>query len=985
MAVFPLGKLPLFYSIIFNCRIKFQVIMLRILSNNFGVDMKKFITFSIFLFISVFLSTSIIAQSGAGKLAGKVTDADTEEALIGANVVILNTSLGAACDLDGNYFILNITPGTYDVQISFVGYSSKVIKDVRIIPGVTYELNATLSPGIAMEEIVVTDEKFFEEKSTNTVKVVDAEQIARLPVKGVENFASLQAGVVKSDGSGGAAGNATINVRGGRGNEVVYVVDGVVQNDQMYGSNQSQISNAAIDQISFQVGGYEAKYGQAQSGIVNVTTKSGSPKYTVFGEAITSSYTDDYGYNVYTMAVGGPIIPGNKNFTFFLSGERGWYLDGEPSANGIYFGSTGYSSPYKENNTDGVWRFSGRTNFNLGSGFNLQVGGNYNEWNSRLFVYDYAKNNSQHNPIRLKDNLSLNTKLSQNIGASSFWNLVVGYQKYTQEEGDGVFFDDLEAYGDTAKNPWIPSQADQAGLALDADGIFPAYGRVYDYYRKIDNDKITADFNFTSQIDKHLFEAGAGITLGTQRYYSLSPVSLAFNNAPYYSNDTTLIPGKSKEERFTIENPTRYGFDLFGTKDGSVGDDLPAKNPVLGYAYLQDRFELEDIVLNLGLRLDYFDSKAEILADPSNPYSGGTDPNDYDPGDFITKDSEIHVSPRIGIGFPVTESTVFHAQYGSFVQVPRLIDLYAFQRRLDLLKRTADFSLSTGYIESEVTTQYEVGFRQVLGTVAAVNITAFYKNTQGLANQGVVKYYREPGGQELRYYTPTNQDFGTVKGFAFSLDVSRTNYFSLSLDYTFSIAEGTGSSTNSSFVAAFRNDGNEVPKVIAPLSFDQRHTGIMILDFFIPKGELGWAEMIGANFIVSFSSGRPYTPLETQDLTSGSSNWGNTKGYVNSSYGPGSFRVDMKIEKSFPLGATTLITPYIWVENLFDTINEVSVWRSTGSAYTTDYLNTENGKKLAIQNGEGWVQDYMSLERDPGNFGIPRLIKLGLKVNFASL
>jgi hypothetical protein len=947
--------------------------------------MKKFLTFSIFLFISVFLSSSLFAQSGAGKLAGKITDADTEEALIGANIVILNTSLGAACDIDGNYYILNITPGTYDVQVSFVGYSSKIIKDIRIIPGVTYELNTTLSPGIAMEEIVVTDEKFFEEKSTNTVKVVDSDQIARLPVRGVENFASLQAGVVKSDGSGGAAGNATINVRGGRGNEVVYVVDGIVQNDQMYGSNQSQISNAAIDQISFQVGGYEAKYGQAQSGIVNVTTKSGSPKYTVFGDALTSSFTDNYGYNVYTIAVGGPIIPGNKNHTFFLSGERGWYKDGEPSANGISFGSTGYYSDYKENNTDAVWRFSGRTNFNLGSGFNLQIGGNYNDWNSRTFIYDYAKNNSVHNPILLKDNLALNTKLSQNIGASSFWNLVVGYQRYTQEQGDGVFFDDLEAYGDTALNPWIPSQADQAGLALDDDGIFPEFGRVNDYYRKIDNDKFTADFNFTSQLDKHLFEAGAGLTIGTQRYYSINPVGLAFNNADYISSTGDTIYAKSKEERYEIANPYRYGFDLYGEKGGSVGTDLPEQKPFLGYAYLQDRFELEDIVLNLGLRMDYFDSKASVIADPENPYSGGSDPKDYDPGDFVTKDAELHLSPRIGIGFPVTESTVFHAQYGSFVQVPRLIDLYSFQRRLDLLKQTSNLTVTNGYIESEVTTQYEIGFRQVIGSAAAVNITAFYKNTQGLANQGVQKYYREPGGEELLYYSPTNQDFGTVKGFAFSLDVSRTNYISLSLDYTFSISEGTGSSTNSSFVAAFRNNNAEVPKVIAPLDFDQNHTGVLILDFFVPKGELGWAEMLGANFVVSFSSGRPYTPLETQNLIQGSTNWGDTKGYVNSAYGPGSFRVDFKIEKSFPLGSTTLITPYLWVENLFATVNVTDVWRSTGSAYTTDFLSTEEGKKLSAQNGDRWVEDYLSLERDPGNFGIPRLIRLGLKVNFASL
>ena len=110
--------------------------------------MKKLLTFSIILFISVF-TTTLLAQSSSGKLAGQVVDAETQEPLIGANIMLINTSFGAACDMDGNYFILNITPSTYDIKVSFVGYTSKIIQGVRIVPGITYELNATLTAGIA--------------------------------------------------------------------------------------------------------------------------------------------------------------------------------------------------------------------------------------------------------------------------------------------------------------------------------------------------------------------------------------------------------------------------------------------------------------------------------------------------------------------------------------------------------------------------------------------------------------------------------------------------------------------------------------------------------------------------------------------------------------------------------------------------------------------------------------------------------------------
>jgi outer membrane receptor protein involved in Fe transport len=280
-----------------------------------------FTKFKIFVLVVLLGLTNVFAQTGTGKLAGKITDAQTGEPLIGANVIIMNSNLGAATDIDGNYFILNITPGTYDVKISYVGYSSKIVQEVRIVAGITYELNESLSSGIDLEEIIVTDTKFFEEKSTNTVKVVDSDQISKLPVKGVANIASLQAGVVIAEGSGGADGNATINVRGGRGSEVLYIVDGVAQNNLFGNTSAAQVSNSAIEQLSFQVGGYEAKYGQAQSGIINITTKSGNPNYSIYADVLTSEFTDDYGYNLYTLNLSGPIIPGQSDHTFFFSGS----------------------------------------------------------------------------------------------------------------------------------------------------------------------------------------------------------------------------------------------------------------------------------------------------------------------------------------------------------------------------------------------------------------------------------------------------------------------------------------------------------------------------------------------------------------------------------------------------------------------------------------------------------------------------------------
>lgn len=942
------------------------------------------------MLLVLIIISPVLAQTGVGKLSGKIIDANTREALIGANVVILNSDQGAATNINGEYFVLNITPGTYDVRISYVGYAPKTIKEVRIVAGITYELNVELSTDFTLPEIVVQDKKFFEEKATNTVKVIDADQIARLPVKGVTNIVSLQSGVVVQEGSGGVDGNAALNVRGGRGSEVLYIIDGVPQNNVFNNANRSQVSDNAIEQISFQVGGYEAKYGQAQSGIVNVTTKSGKPNYNLFADVVTSQYLDDYGYNLYTFNVGGPIIPGDPNHTMFLSAERGWFLDANPSAIERVYESIGKTRKAAEHNESGVWRFTGRTNSSFGD-FKLNLGANVNLRDYRLYVHSYSKNNAEFNPGVLQRNYSFNGRLSQTVSSNSFWNLNVGYKKDRASQFDPHFKDDLYAYGDSAKfanmfgvtlvrngsrQQYVPGFT--AARERDANNVFWLYGRINNFYSNQENEALNIDGDFTAQIENHLFEVGAGLNFNTVRYYGIGPLQLA-----------SLSDTLSEYQKFEILQPSVFGYDITGRTKSSSGDEFEPKKPFFAYAYIQDRFELEDLVLNLGLRMDYFDAKTDVLKDPSIPFAGGSNPADFDPGDFKKKESEIQFSPRIGIGFPVTQSTVFHAQYGRFIQIPALTDLYAGKYDLAQFISFDPQYVQDGSIASEETIQYEVGFRQLLGSNAAMNISLFYKNIKGLVNRKLSFFQRVVNGEMRTYIHPSNSDFGTTKGLAFSLDVTRLNYFSLSLQYTFAIAEGTGSSTGSSQTAVFRNLNAEAPKVIAPLDFDQRHTGTLSLDLYIPKGELGYLEMTGANLLVSFASGRPYTPLDYFDILSGNNGGPSTVGYVNSRNAPGAFRVDLKVEKSFEID-NLLITPYLWIQNLFDGDNITGVWRSTGDPYTTGFLKTTDGlaalesaARLGVR--EGYEQDYKALERDPGNFGVARQIRLGLKVNFSNL
>ena len=976
--------------------------------------MKKNFTNLLVSLVFLLFSTTLFAQAGVGKISGKVTDADTKEPLIGANIVILNTNLGAATDLDGNYFILNITPGTYDVKVSYVGYASKTIQEVRVVANITYELNVELSTDFTLPEIVVEDKKLFEPKATNTVKVIDAEQISRIPVRGIANISSLQAGVVIQEGSGGQSGNADINVRGGRSSEVLYIIDGVPQNNLYNRGSVAQVSNDAIDQISFQVGGYEAKYGQAQSGIVSVTTKSGQPTYNILGDVVTSTYTDKFGYNLYTGTLSGPIIPGIPEHTIFLSAERQWSLDDNPIAIPFEFPTINKSYDYTPDNNSETWRLSGKTTHRMGS-FSVNLGGLYNSRDYRLFSLAgitqvsqrFIKNDSHFADGFKESNLSFNARISQTVSQSTFWNLSVGYRAFEYKRFNPFFEDNLVAYGDSLtwynqlgvrlygdgfrtvqvdenNNPVLNPSGGLIAADTDENGIFRPYGWATGYYEHRGDDAIDVNFDITSQIGNHLLEFGAGASQDVVRGYSV----YAYRYAQY--NDSTDL---SPAAKFTKLAPFVYGYDVTGQNeigsdfnDGSLLAPLqrPYK-PVIGYVYLQDRFELEDLVINLGLRADYFDFKSYELVNPALPYANG---EFFTMNDFKLRDADLEVSPRIGVGFPVTESTVFHAQYGRFIQAPALTDVYFGPYDYNAWL-PGTFDPQSGYnasLKPENTTQYEIGFRQLLADGhAALNITAFYKNVRDLVNVQQHQWREIEGGAIRTAIYPENSDFGTTKGLLFSLDVTRLSFFSVSAQYTFQIAEGTGSTTSSSQTAVFRNLDALPPKVIAPLNFDQTHTAILNLDFYVPQGELGIFEMLDANFLFSFSSGRPYTPVNQWNLLGDNSIYADNLGYINSAYAPGSFRIDLKLEKTFKIGDNIVLAPYLWIDNLLDSDNITNVYRSTGDPLTTGYLNTSDGINAIRLAGEGWRQDYISLERNPWNFGIPRLIKLGFKINFTNI
>ena len=224
-------------------------------------------------FILCLIFLQLMFAGTTGKISGKVVD-ENNQPLIGCNIVVKGTSLGAATNIKGEYFILNIPPGKYDLTASMIGYGTVTVEGTLVMVDLTAKTNFFLKPEtIEGDVITVTAEKpTVRLDQTSMSAVVSSEDIENLPVTDVGDVIELQAGIVR-DPNGG------FHVRGGRSSEVSFWVDGVATTDSYDGSSGLEIENAGIQEVQVISGTFNAEYGQAMSGIVNVVTKDGGLNY----------------------------------------------------------------------------------------------------------------------------------------------------------------------------------------------------------------------------------------------------------------------------------------------------------------------------------------------------------------------------------------------------------------------------------------------------------------------------------------------------------------------------------------------------------------------------------------------------------------------------------------------------------------------------------------------------------------------------------
>lgn len=226
------------------------------------------------------LMVSITLAGTTGKIAGQIVDEATGEALPGVNILVVGTTQGAASDLNGNYTILQVQPGTYSLHAATLGYSKVTIQDVRVLIDQTARIDFSLKmEAIASEEITVTAKRdVLKEDVATSVVAISREEVEQLPVTTLQQVVELQAGIEEG-----------LVIRGGDANQALFQVDGVTLRDPRNNKPITGVALSAIKEISVERGGFNAEYGQVRSGIINVVTKEGSK--SAYSGAFTARYS----------------------------------------------------------------------------------------------------------------------------------------------------------------------------------------------------------------------------------------------------------------------------------------------------------------------------------------------------------------------------------------------------------------------------------------------------------------------------------------------------------------------------------------------------------------------------------------------------------------------------------------------------------------------------------------------------------------------
>ncbi|MBD3170368.1 MAG: TonB-dependent receptor [candidate division Zixibacteria bacterium] len=862
--------------------------------------------------VSFFAVTGIAHAQGKGSIEGKVYDAETGEPLPGASVLVKGTYLGAPTDFEGEYRIRKVNPGTFTLEITLIGYAKVIQTGVEVKEGETTIIDVEMKSTAVFtgQEVVVVGEKpLLDIEATESRTTINSRDIEVSTMENLNDIVESQVGVVRQ-------GNE-IHIRGGRDYENSYIVDGISVQDPFSGGTAGlNVSAKSVEKVEILTGGFNAEYGQAMSGVIEVKTKEGSKRF----EGSVTYKTDDImvseGNNtdVFDISLSGPMPL--RGMTFFLSGYSllsDTYL---PHSNNLYSsladgdnwairGDNNYSilgkviwkikEPYKL-----VYSYS--ASLGIDQGFKSNVYDNPDP-SYDAFPYEYEFNLDNYNTFtRISNKHTLNWT---HITSPKFFYEVKFSKFFTQLRSDvaGKNWSEYEEPIDINPINYFPVvvNGDTIGYAITAGDGFYDYGdgdKWHDHY--VDQYTVQMSASY-SPGERHVFKAGIN-----NNWQEMQMIDIY---QPWVNSSTGL----------------------------GLNHDIYKVFPSYGASYIQDKISFGGLIINAGLRLDWW-FPGKYVDDAINDTSISTispqlrQQYEDDTFEMFGLHGKAHLSPRLGVSHPISDRMMLFYSYGHFSKLPKPQRVYA---KLRGVSESTYQLFGNPNLNPETTVSYELGVRYELTQNDVLSATAYYKDIfDYIAAQRIQTSGRTGSSSFLMYF---NLDYARSRGIEVEYKKRAGNHFSAVLQTAYAIATGKSSSPKDELLIA-KGELEEKSIKENHLAWDRPFRFSVDINIFSEENDpmriLGWKTPDDWNLYFKFfyQTGKRYTSYKIIESGDGSVQEIPNLDDPYDQTGEDWHWVDISFQKYFRWKGMKY-TLFCEINNLFDSKNSKIINPLTGKAY----------------------------------------------------
>ncbi len=916
---------------------------------------KHFILLLIGLLVWGAAGFTLLAQS-TGTITGQVIDKKSGKPLPGVNILIKGTYYGAATDQNGTFRIPNITPGVYDIQTQMIGYKVVLLTGVKVVAGETREVNIEMEETVLTlgQEVVVVGEKpIVEVDNTSSSLKFSSDDITSRIAESVSDVIKDQIGVVESDNQ--------IHVRGGRVDESQFIVDGLSLKDPLTGSvNQLYVNPNAIEELEFISGGFNAEYGQAMSGIIDVKLKEGGNHY----EGSLTLKSDQFdilgsGFNtdIAEFTIGGPepltgtLLP---NINMDLPGQMYFFISGYMNISDTYLPHAQKLYPkeswqkkfaLREDNSWSwmskfTWKLTPKHKFSISQNNSLNIDQGF--FSYRGFRDEFIKILDNYLTVS-KGSYVTNLIWKQTLSSKAFYELNIG--KYLTFDHADVRSKHWSEYNETLDlEPVEYSKFNEDGdiRIYQGDEYWDSGDdpHWYDYYSNTWSIKGDMSYHPTQ---RHSFKAG-------------------------FNSDFTEL------QVIDIYKP------WLGTSGLGQSWDMYRVYPAKGAFYWQDRIVFEGMIANLGIRYDYWFPGEYIEDAVNNPdiytiTEAGREKFKKETFQFLGRRGKGHLSPRIGISHPVTDNDMLYFNYGHFSQLPTYAFVYA---KLNSTAEATYNLIGNPNLDPKTTVAYELGIKHKFDENRAIEFKAYYKDMFDYeTSQKINTYNPKLGRYSLIMYI--NMDYARSRGVELIYRQRYGRYITGDLNASYSIATGKSSRpTDNLLVEAGRIESK--PLTENYLRWDRPLQVSGNLRIKVHKQTrprilgIPFLNHWGLNVHLELQSGRRYTASTIIDSVFSEGNLyliGPSKSDKPYSEVADMYSLmDIKFYKDLVNSKTYSVRLFMQIENLFD----VKIAR---------YINPYTGKPY--DPGQPIAYRYIDKPNpnfDPSRYRRPRRIMVGVSCHF---